>query len=695
MKKTIFTILVLFLLTTVMVSGEEDITQDEFLDEESKDLYEEEYETIAEEDIYDNIGDVELEGSAGITPDSPLYILESILENILLSNDPETALKYKEEKVHEIKAMIEAGDEKAARKALKRLDKYNDVLEKEVSPDLDEKVRRSSKATKALLESLDIEGEEWAQIREIIKEDIKKEDKIALAAKISKRIKELCETLSDLDPLEYSNVCKTGEDAPKWKKDLDRKLTKEQEIEAKEFFNIMSECFDNPSECRCNDISVQPFAEQCNIIAPLAAKCEAGDEQACEDMEKVEDPIDLLPDYLQNVMMKVEDRYGDAKHDLHIPKECVKEGALTKDACMKVMFRLNAPEECLEALENGKIDPKNEKEAREACEEIMFDLEAPEACKEAGLKDHRECDRLMFKLDAPEECLDAGLDGSGRDDWKKCEIIRFKLDAPQECLDAGITGEKRDDWKKCEAINFKLDSPQECLDAGLDGTGRDDWKKCDAIRFKLDAPQECLDKGLDGTGRDDWRKCEAIKFKLEAHPDCLAAGLDGTGRDDWRKCQKIQFKAEAPDECLDAGLDGSGRDDWRECDKIREKTEDKGERREDCGPNELHICENGYCKCVYEEKQDDGPYEDNGGSYEESECKDGCSDECPGADRTDCVNDKCECYYDDNSNDGNPGGDDEPSEPEQVPDEEPEPEPEPEPEEEPEPESEPEEEVTE
>ena len=115
----------------------------------------------------------------------------------------------------------------------------------------------------------------------------------------------------------------------------------------------MSECFRDPEECRCDDISIKPFAEKCNVIAPLAADCKNGDDQACEEMEDVEDPIDLLPDHLRDVMDKIEDKYGDAKHDLHIPSECVEEGALTKKACMKVMFKIHAPPECLEALENG------------------------------------------------------------------------------------------------------------------------------------------------------------------------------------------------------------------------------------------------------------------------------------------------------------------------------------------------------
>lgn len=704
MKKIIPILIILLLIPLVAYAavGDENsqVSINDDLEEES--LYDDQFNKLLDEDIYQDVNDVQLSGKAGLTPDSSFYFLESMVENILVGDDPKAALAYKEEKILELQEMVDSDNSQGAQVALERVKKYNEIIKKEVSPDIEKEVRESSKAVKVILDSFEgeIEGREWEDVQSQIDDNLKLEDKIALAAKVSSQIKDLCEALSGLDPLQYSQVCKTDDDAPEWKRELDRDLTLEQEKEAKEFFEIMSVCFENPAECRCDDISIIPFAKQCSIISPLAAECEAGNENACEEMENVGDIIDLLPDYLQDVMEDVEDRYGDAKHDLHLPSECAERGATSKEACMKVMFELNAPPECLEALEDGRIDPKNERDAKNACEEIMFDLEAPQECKDAGLRDHRECERMMFKLDSPQECIDAGLTGSGRDDRRKCDAIRFKLDAPQECLDAGIDGSNRDDWKKCEAIKFRMDSPQECIEAGLDGSGRDDWKKCDAIKFKLDAPEECLDAGLDGSGRDDWKKCEAIKFKTEAHPDCLAAGLDGSGRNDWDECSKIQFRAEAPEECIAAGLDGSGRRDWDECNKIRENTNTHGQSREDCVGDELHICDDsGQCYCVskeeYDQKQgydqgDDDRHgddnngidcaaiycqqgdecidgvgcvssNDNGGDYEESQCKDGCSQECPGASRTDCVDNgmRCECYYEqhddggsDNSGDG-------------------------------------------
>jgi hypothetical protein len=608
MKKIISVFIVLVLLLAMAVTAQD---------------YDEEFNEVLEEDIYQDVEDVELKGEAGMTPDSALYFVETLLENILVGDNPETALQYKEEKILELKAMIESGNREGAEKALERAEKYNDILKKEVSPEIEKEVRESSKAVKVILEQIDSELEDdWGDVKDSINENLKEEDKIALAAKISNKIAGLCRALSNLDPLEYSKVCKTDDDAPRWKRDLDRELTEEQEQEAKEFFEIMSQCFDNPNECRCDDISVKPFAEQCNIIAPLAAQCDAGDEEACKEIEKSGDPIDLLPDYLQDVMAELEDRYGDSKHDMHVPIECVEAGAESKEACSKVMFKIHAPEPCVKALEAGKIDINNERDSREACEQIMFKQDAPQECIDAGLKSFRTCEKYMFKLDAPQECLDAGLTGAGRDDWKKCDAIRFKLDAPQECLDAGIDGTHRDDWKKCETIRFKLDSPQECLDAGLTGEGKDDWKKCNKITFLLDAPEECH------------------QFADE--------------RDPWKKCKPVQFKLEAPQECLDAGLTGEGRRDWDECKKIQKEME--GESKQDCSPDELHICddEGKNCECTSDSNTGCDAIDcQQGYSCQYGQCfpdEGGCGDcesKCPGASSTDCVDDQCECYYDD------------------------------------------------
>ena len=640
------------------------------------------------DDVYGDIGDVTLTEDAGLTPSSTFYFMETLLEDVFTGNDPEKALAVREEKIAEMKEMLADGKNEEAREALLRARKFSTIVESEVSPDIERRARESSKAVKEALEKVQVDD---PILRDLVEDQLESEERVALAAKLSSEIKDLCERLSRLDYNEYGRVCKTDEDAPEWQRELDEKLTEEQREEAEKFFETLSECFEDPAECQCQEISVPAFAAKCEVIAPLAAKCEEGDEDACEEMDNVGDPVDLLPPHLQRAMRAVEDRFRDAEYDHHMPVECVREGATTKEACMRVMFKIHAPPECLEALDRGEIDPQNEREAREQCEKIMFNHDAPQECIDAGLTDRRECEKLMFSLDAPEECLDAGITGENRNDWKKCEVIRFKAEAPEECLDAGITGDNRNDWKKCEAIRFKMDAPQECLDQGLTGEGHDDWRQCDAIRFKLEAPQECLDAGIDPSDRRAWDKCKPIQFKAEVSQECLDAGLTGESQRDWRECQKIQFKLDAPQECLDAGITGDGRDDWRKCDEIRHEFESERHDEnqfEDCATHEFYFCDDdGNCKCVNEEDYEkkfgygdddhgdqrcatiycqEGTYCEAGecipfehdDDYEESQCKDGCSDECPGADRTDCVDNgmRCECYYDEHDDGGSDSG---------------------------------------
>jgi len=59
-----------------------------------------------EEDIYKDIGEVELQGRAGLTPESRFYFLESLIESALVSNNPEKALEFKEERTEEETAAL-------------------------------------------------------------------------------------------------------------------------------------------------------------------------------------------------------------------------------------------------------------------------------------------------------------------------------------------------------------------------------------------------------------------------------------------------------------------------------------------------------------------------------------------------------------------------------------------------------------
>lgn len=398
----------------------------------------------------DEFIDAELQASAGITPDSNFYFVE---DSILSKFRDE--LENKEKKIAEIIVMVNEGNIEDARKALERYNRYASELEEEADPEKRDEARRSAAAIRNTLREIENEIPEDNR-QEFVDDVIDREGKIVTAVEIAGKIRDLCEQLSGLDPLEYNRVCRVDGNGPNWQKKLDKKLTKEQGAEAKVFGEIMSQCFQtNGRECRCEYISIKPFANRCSIVAPLAVACDNGDESACEAMDDATDGLeDLLPDYLQDIMLDVERNFGEDQFKLHMPRECSEVGAKTQEQCMEIMFKLNAPEECIEAFENGEIDFSNEKQARESCERIMFEANAPEECIDRGLKNPKECGKLMFQLNAPEECISAGLTGDSRSDEKKCREI---MDNSREDENKG-----RDDFRggNCKAI----ENQQERLD---------------------------------------------------------------------------------------------------------------------------------------------------------------------------------------------------------------------------------------
>lgn len=366
--------------------------------------------------------EAQLSIGAGITPDSPFYFVE---DKILTQFRGDS--KNREKKIAEIEAMVNERKIPEAREALERYKKYASYLENEVDPDKSEEAKRSAAAIRNKINEIESQIPDDVK-KEFVDEIKNKEKRITTAAELSKKIRDLCESLSNVDPVEYERVCKTNENAPKWQRNLDKKLTEEQRKEAEKFFQVMSACFKDPATCKCEEINVNAFVEKCGVVAPLAAKCEKGDEEACEKMDEESEGIDeLLPEHLQDVLADVEERYGEAKNDLHMPSECREASVKNPKECEKIMIRTHAPEECIQAFDKGEISFNNPRQFEKACQEIMFKLNAPEECVAAGLKDPRECGKLMFKTNAPEECIDAGLTGESRSDDKKCrELMESK-----------------------------------------------------------------------------------------------------------------------------------------------------------------------------------------------------------------------------------------------------------------------------
>jgi hemerythrin-like domain-containing protein len=88
-----------------------------------------------------------------------------MLEQFLIGDDPEKALNFKEEKIIEALQMIREGNVDAAKKAFEQAKKYGEVLQREVSPDIEKRARESSKAVKEVFDEIedDIEGSRWRE----------------------------------------------------------------------------------------------------------------------------------------------------------------------------------------------------------------------------------------------------------------------------------------------------------------------------------------------------------------------------------------------------------------------------------------------------------------------------------------------------------------------------------------------------
>lgn len=364
----------------------------------------------------------ELSVDAGITPDSGLYFVEDkILSNF------RGDLENREKKIAEMRELAPRcgqGDIEACESMRKSFDRYQEHAEKfksKVSPDEKEEALRSSEAIRGTFVREIAQYVPPTEKDEFVRDIVKTEDEIVTAAEIAGKIKELCVQLADLDPNEYSRVCRIEGDAPDWRKALDKDLTEKQREEALKFGEIMSQCFETAGQnCRCEEIPFTDFAKTCSIAAPLATACEIeNNEEACAKLDSLEMPE--LPDYLQDIMDKLEGGMAEDKYGMFLPPECEEANAKTPKECAKIMINTHAPEECRQALLDA--DVQNEREGREICEKIMFEKNAPEECISAGVKDPRECGNYMFKMNAPQECIDAGITGNEKNAPMECQKI--------------------------------------------------------------------------------------------------------------------------------------------------------------------------------------------------------------------------------------------------------------------------------
>ena len=277
----------------------------------------------------------------GILPDSPLYVIDQFFERV--GDDPEKAFAYQEEKIAEAHAMAEQKKAEYVEVALNNAEEYGAILEKEVTPAMEETIEDKADAIETALEEI---AEDVPELDDDIDKHLEQLKRTELAAKVSGRIKKLCETLSELDAVEYANTCKAGEDSPQWQHELDEKLTDEQKEHAKTFVKKMKQCMKSSGkECDCEGMGVQSFTALCKEKSSQAAACADGEQEACRSMNS--DGVDFknyLPPYLIEAMSELRDEFeGDDEFDedkqqkYPLPPPCQEAGITSPNECMKLM----------------------------------------------------------------------------------------------------------------------------------------------------------------------------------------------------------------------------------------------------------------------------------------------------------------------------------------------------------------------
>ncbi|MEK6860920.1 MAG: hypothetical protein AABY07_03020 [Nanoarchaeota archaeon] len=366
-----------------VVPADNEKTVTEVVPEESGDIggeNDDDLKDITSDDVDRELGDGGV--NSGIVHSFDLFL------DGILSNDEE----YSKERAAEIRTLVKEGNYEEAKKLIDLYTKHADIIEEEVSPDQNENVQRRSRIIRKAYGDIinDIPAEYKGSFNQIRV----KERSIGTAAELVDTINKLCEKLGKLDPNEFARNCKISEDDPKWKKKLVKELTEEQEKEAREFGEIMSECFRTSGDsCNCERIIFPGMRDMCIDARPLAVECKNGDTDACEKLDSIEFPE--MPDYLMEIMNEIEKKYAGDVIGEHMPRECVEKGATTPEECMRIMVEIRAPPECKNAiLEAGAT---TEREAREICEPIMFKKNAPEQCVNAGILDPKKCAEFFEK----------------------------------------------------------------------------------------------------------------------------------------------------------------------------------------------------------------------------------------------------------------------------------------------------------
>jgi hypothetical protein len=470
-----------------------------------------------------------VEERAGITPDSPMYVVDRVVERVNLAvrkgdSRVKYAMKVNQEKVAEAATMVAKGNSQGTHIALANAGSASAIIQKEVSPELEEMTDEITKENIEILDSLkEILPEGWENIETIINKQMTQEERNRMAAKMAKGISELCMQLAmvDFELMEKEPRC-DPENAPEWLKDLIEDEIKQREKEAQEMLiSKMTQCIKDPRECDCSDIPVVKKRLECERNSELAVRCEFElDMKACDQLDKKEPEFSDMPPFLRGIAEKTFGRLIKQKEKEMFkklaPPECIEAGLSTREECEALMMEKYAPPEC-----KGLT--------KEECMELML----PEECKEGGAYTREECEAIMEEKHGqpPEEC-----EGLTREEC-------MDLMLPEECKEAGATTQQ-----ECEAVMLERYGPppdectgltrEECLDKMLP----DECKEADAY-----SREECEAIMEEKYGRRP-EECEGLTdeecMMLMLPEECKEAGVSTP-----EECMEIML----PEECKEAG----------------------------------------------------------------------------------------------------------------------------------------------
>lgn len=528
---------------------------------------------ILNNEIFEGYEDEELEIDPGTNPDDAFYFLDKFFDSF------GDELEVREERVAEIKAMVEAGNIEAAKEALEEYSKLAEKIKHEVSPDERERAVRSAAAIRNVMEEIEeeIPEEEKDKFLGVVDDEVE----VAAAAEIATKINDLCRELSDISPELFYDNCKVDDEDPKWQKKMYKELTKEQKEEAKKFAKIMKQCFKTSGQdCSCEEIPYDDFSDACSEASSLATECEInGDERACEKLDDIDMPE--LPDHLQEIFDDLED-INIKKYEMHMPKECQEAGVTSPKECGKIMIEIHSPEECKQPLLDSGCD--SESECREICDKIMDELHTPKECAEQGLTGY-ECEEYMDNYRGP---------GGPRIDFNCQEIVD-----PMERLDCydkaasqaeGFGGMSDDYEGNCMTDSDWKAKKEECRNMYGQHAGDEPIYGDSGQGWECVVDAKCVDFSQGGMGFDDIKEKER-----QCADSCESKG--GHWDFSYGECKCY----------IDDFGPGPGESDGGPgCDDCSSQ----------CPGSSGTDCINNRCECYYE---DDEPVEDDNGETSQEE----------------------------------------------------------------------------